>query len=576
MTFIQGARYRWQLPEDISQQTQDLCVAHNIPVPLIQTLLNRNIDTHEKITDFLFTPAHAHVAPASLLHDAQKAVERIKHAIDKKEKILIAGDYDVDGMTSTALMMLCLTPLNDKTNYFLPHRIRDGYGLSPEVIQKAAQNDFTLVITVDNGITAIDAAKEAQKFGVDLIITDHHEPQEILPEAFAIINPLHPACAYPNKTLAGVGVAFKLMGLLYEQLGQELPAKVYELLMLGTIADMVPLLGENRYWVRHGLTMAQNNLSPALSLLKNNARIATEKTLGATDIAFSLAPQLNALGRLQDPRQGVQFLVSNNKAQLEPIAQLLASLNDERKEIEKSISAEIDAAIATKRIDLEHERIIMAGSKHWPIGVIGLVASRLVAQYGRPALLFHINTQGLAKGSGRSIEQFNLFNALEKCRHILNHFGGHACAAGVSLEAQKLPELKQELEKIIAQQLPFEELSPKLILDAPAQLADFNGHFVDSMAYLSPFGTQNKEPVFYTPDVSLIGAPQLLKGAHVKCRIFANGVNKSVIFFNRPELFAWFEKQQDKPFDIAAHVTENYWQGTRSVELHGVDVASKT
>lgn len=573
MQIIQGVKYRWHMPNATFEQTNDLSAAHNLPIPLIQVLLNRGINSHDKITSFLFTPEQTNVTSSQLLADAPKAVDRILRAIDQKEKILIVGDYDVDGISATALMLICLLPLNERVNYFLPHRVHDGYGLSPKTIALAAQNKYSLVITVDNGISAFQAAQTAQEKSIDLIITDHHQPMEHLPVAHTIVNPARADCSYPFKELAGVGVAFKLMQLLYERLGRQLPEKVYELLMLGTIADMVSLIGENRYWVRYGLVQARKNASYSLQLLCKNVRLADEKKLSATDVAFFIAPQLNALGRLQDPRQGVHFLVSNNQEQVISIAHLLAELNEARKDVEQIMSAEIHEAIAAGRINLDNERVIMAASSQWPQGIIGLVASRLVAEYGRPALLFHLGENGIAKGSGRSIISFNLFKALQETRDLLNHFGGHACAAGISLPADKLPELKSRLEQLIAQTVSLHELIPTIDVDAHAQLHDLNGHFIDSLAYLAPFGTMNKEPVFYFANVCLVAEPQLLKGTHVKCRVFSQGVLKPVIFFNRPELFSWLVQQQDRPFNLAASVQENFWQGTRSVQLRGIDVA---
>lgn len=250
---VQGEKYIWKLPTFEQKVVADIAVTYNLSFPIAQTLAMRGLTSSEAIDSFLFSSFERDVAHASLLKDAEHSVDRILAAIKNKEPILVFGDYDVDGITSSAMMMICLLPLGAKINFFLPHRVRDGYGLSTKIVERAAQNKYKVIVTVDNGITAFEPAQRAKELGIDLIITDHHRPHERVPDAFAIVNPNQNDCAYPFKTLAGVGVTFKLLSLLYEKKGLQLPAKSYELLLLGTIADVVPLMGENRFWVRYGL-----------------------------------------------------------------------------------------------------------------------------------------------------------------------------------------------------------------------------------------------------------------------------------------------------------------------------------
>jgi single-stranded-DNA-specific exonuclease len=572
-TKISGLNYQWILPSYDNDKVHDLSAFYNFSIPLMQTLVNRGLDSKEVLDLFLFTNEQL-VGDPSLLKDADKAVDRIISAIKNKEKILVAGDYDVDGITSTSMMMLCLIPLGAQVNYFLPHRVRDGYGLSSKIVGRAADNGYTVIITVDNGITANEPAKLAKERNVDLIITDHHRPQDPLPDAFAIVDPVQQDCLYPFKLLAGVGVAFKILSLLYKKLNKPLPQKAYELLLMGTVADVVPLLGENRYWVRHCLQRLDDHQSYSFSALKNNVKLA-EKPISSLDIAFSIAPQLNALGRLEDPRKGVHFLIGAKRADVDHVAQVLHELNEARKDVERVILNEIEQVIDSGQINLEKENIIVAASKKWPPGVIGLVASRLMSAYGKPTLLFHLTKDGKAKGSARSIPAFDLFSALQECSELLDHFGGHACAAGLSLKVENLPLLKDKLEKKILEKLTPEDLEPKIELDALLQLGDLKGKFMDDMRLMEPFGSMNNAPVFYIPDVTLVDEPILLKDQHVKCKIFSQGTIKPVIFFSRPELFKTFLELKDDSFDLAATVMENYWQGTRSIELKGVDVAIK-
>lgn len=571
-TTIKGAKYLWRVPSGEVASALDIASSFNLSFPIAHTLMARGFGSREQIEQFLFSSFERDVAHPSLLKDADKAVDRIIKAINQKERILVFGDYDVDGITSSSLMMLCLLPLGAQVNFFLPHRVKDGYGLSTKVVKRAAENNYTLIVTVDNGITAIEPVVEANKCGIDVIITDHHRPHEQVPDAYAIVNPAQSDCAYPYKKLAGVGVIFKVLSLLYERLGKQLPPKAYELLLLGTVADVVPLTGENRFWVRHGLNIVNKFESHSLRVLKSNGKIV-KPAIGSTDVGFGIAPQINALGRLEDPRRGVKFLIGSDVAEVERVGTVLFELNQARKTIERSIFEQVVAQIDSGNINIEQENIILAASNNWPPGVIGLVASRLVSTYGKPTLLFHLTKDGLAKGSCRSIDGFNIFDALAEGRDIIESFGGHSQAAGLSVKVDRLPELKDHLEKIVAQKLTPDDLQLKLALDAPITLSEVNHKLMADMQHLEPFGHENKQPIFYARNVVLVEKPQLLKDLHVKCKVFADGVIKPMILFNRPELFDLLMAQEQEPFDVAVQVVENHWNGHVNIELIGYDIA---
>lgn len=560
------------MPSVDTYKSASLSALYNLSPAIIQTLLTRGLQTQEEIDRFLFSSFEEDVTHPTALKDAQKAVERIIQAIDNQEKILVFGDYDVDGITSSSLVLMALIPLGAQINFYLPHRVKDGYGLSKKIVERAAANGYRLIVTVDNGITAIEPVAYAKECGIDVVITDHHKAHDTLPDAYAIVNPNQPACTYPHKNLAGVGVIFKVLSLLYEYKQQKLPEKIYELLLLGTIADVVPLVGENRFWVRHGLYCINKKKSFSFEVLKNNGRL-TKPIISATDIGFSITPQINALGRLDDPRDGVKFLIGTDQQEITRIGTVLYALNESRKDIERAIFNQVQEKIENKEINLDTESIIMAASSQWPPGVIGLVASRLVAAYGRPAILLHVTHNGIAKGSCRSIPEFNIFEALHESRDLLDTFGGHAHAAGLALRVESVALLKQRLEETIALRVTPTDLQQKVIIDAPLTLADVNKKLMQDMHHLEPFGHHNRQPLFYIKRVVVMQKPQLLKDLHVKCMLFSEGTIKPIIFFNRPDIFEELMQIGQQPFSVVAHISENYWQERSSIELTGIDIA---
>ena len=317
--------------------------------------------------------------------------------------------------------------------------------------------------------------------GIDLIITDHHRPHSDIPKAYAVINPNQVDCNYPCKYLAGVGVAFKLASLIYEQRNLELPSKVHELLLLGTVADVVPLIDENRYWVRHGLATINKNRSNAVTVLAQNSKLTKER-LSSLDIGFMIAPQINALGRLDDCREAVKFMISSDYSEVERIGLTLLKMNDERKKVDRKIYEQVEGAIINHVINLEQENVILACNQDWPAGVIGLVAGKLMHNYGKPSILFHVDKKNnLAKGSCRSIPEFDIFNALDQNKHLLESFGGHTSAAGLSLKLENIPEFKNNLEELVSKTVKPEDLQPKLTIDADLDLVDANRNLMKDL-----------------------------------------------------------------------------------------------
>jgi len=568
---IWGQKFLLQLKKSDFSRVVEIANKFNISIPIAQVLYNRGFTQEEQIRSFLFSSFEKDTHSPLLLKSADVAVERILQAITNQEKILVFGDYDVDGITATALFMSSLLPLGAKINFHLPNRAIDGYGLSKKVVKNAAAAGFKLIITVDNGITAFDAAKEAAKQKIDLIITDHHLPHEILPKALAIVDPNQSDCLYPYKKLSGAGVVFKLLSLIYERRSLQLPPKAYELLMLSTVADVMPLTGENRFWVQFGLAKINQKRSYAINVLALNSKLEKSR-FNSLDIGFKIAPQLNALGRLSDPRDAVKFLISSDKDEVDQIGKTLFEMNEARKKIEREIYEEIVCAINQKKIDLQKENVIIASAMSWPAGVIGLVAGRLMHSFGRPAFLFHMVENGILKGSCRSIPAFNVFECLKENEDLLLTFGGHSCAAGLSLKHENLPKLKERLEEKITKELTPYDLMQKVEVDAELSLSDVNSKLVEDLVMLEPFGNQNVQPVFFIKNVTLLKAPQLLKDKHVKISVFSDGVIKPVIFFDRQDLYQTLSEIGEKSFSFVGSVSVNEWQGRSSIELEGLDV----
>lgn len=568
-----GSKYVWNIPEVDHTLVQTISHQHNLMPPIAHVLAARGYKTEDAINAFLFSSYESDVPHPSSMKGIVVAAERIIKAIKNEEKILIFGDYDVDGVTSSSVALTALIPLGARVNFFLPNREKDGYGLSSKAVKRAKENGYNLIVTVDNGVAAFEAAEKARELGIDLIITDHHKPHDHLPPALTIIDPHQEDCPYPFKHLAGVGVIFKLMTLIYQLLGlKRLPEKVYELLMLGTVADVVPLLGENRFWVRHGLHTINNYRSNAMRMLAQNGNV-TKDELTSLDIGFMIAPQINALGRLSDPRDAVRFMISADNEEVQRVGKILKEINEERKKIDGAIFESLDQLIKQKVINLDQDKAIIASDKNWPAGVIGLVAGKLMHSYGRPTILLHLDSHGIAKGSCRSIPEFNMFNALTACQDLLIQFGGHACAAGLKLKQSNIPELKNRLNQLINEQVPESLLQPKITLDAPLSLGDITPTFIQHLEHLEPFGNQNPQPMFLIEDVSQLKPPQLLKDKHIKTTVFSQGAVKPLIIFNRPDLYEPLLQHEDKQFTLAAHVVVNEWNGNTNYDLHGVDIA---
>ncbi|MCV9885254.1 single-stranded-DNA-specific exonuclease RecJ [Metabacillus halosaccharovorans] len=501
------ANTRWMIQSSDETFIQNL--RENLSVtPLVASLLvNRGINSVEAAQEFLDTDSQTFHDPF-LLKDMDKAVQRIQKAIHNNEHILVYGDYDADGVSSTTVLLTTLRKLGAKADFYIPNRFSEGYGPNEAAFRLAHERGFSLIITVDTGIAAVHEADIAKGLGVDLIITDHHEPGPVLPDALAIIHPKQPECMYPFKELAGVGVAFKLSHAL---LG-EVPTDLLEVAAIGTIADLVALHGENRLIAKRGINQLKTTNRIGLKALLKIANVKLQE-INEDTIGFALGPRINAVGRLQSADPAVDLLLSDNEEEAMMIAEEIDLLNKERQKLVNTMTEEAIEEVNT-RFPIEQNPVLVIAKEGWNPGVVGIVASRLVDRFYRPTIVLSIDKEkGIAKGSARSIVGFDLFENLSTCRDILPHFGGHPMAAGMTLQLEDVNELRERLVEKAHMILTEDDFIPVTRVDVSCKLEDITVKSIEEMQQLSPFGMNNPKPIIHLEDMTLanvrkIGAEQ--------------------------------------------------------------------
>jgi single-stranded-DNA-specific exonuclease len=470
-------------------------------------------------------PSLAHLHSPYLMSGMRQAVDRLEAAIDRKEGVLIYGDYDVDGTTAIVILKTAIELCGGSADFHVPHRIREGYGMKDEVIEHAASSGTRLIISVDTGIRAFAAAETAQRLGVDLIVTDHHLPgQDGVPTAFTVLNPNQPGCEYPCKVLCGAGVAFKLAQALMEKRLVDkdltrLMTSFMKMVAIATIADAVPLTGENRVFAKLGLDALRRAVNPGLKALLELAQVPTNRPPTSTDIAFRIAPRLNAAGRMDVARDVVELFSVKDPARAKEIAGRLDQLNAERQEEERRILQAI-AGRFEQEPELCNAYCVVVDGEGWHRGVIGITATRVVERYGRPALVLS-HDGGEAHGSGRSIRAFHLLDALESCHELFTRYGGHSHAVGFSLPSDRVPQLRAHLDQYARQRLTPADFEPLLDLDADLSLDQVTPELFQALGRLEPFGQANPEPIFSARGVRLVAPPKILKDKHVKLKLAA-------------------------------------------------------
>ncbi len=483
------------------------------PLPVAQAMVNRGIDTLDKARHYLEPSLDDLHDPYDLL-DLDRAVARIRLALEKNERILVHGDYDVDGITSTYLLHSAITELGGRVEYRIPHRTKDGYGLTPEAIDEARRRGCTLVVTVDCGITAVEAVRHANSLGIDTVITDHHEPPPVLPEAAAIVNPHRVGCAYPFKQLAGVGVTFKLVeALMRGRGGLERASEFLDVVAIGTIADVVPLIGENRILARLGLDRL--NRAPRLGLraLIDVAGLGG-KQISSGQIAFVLAPRINAAGRMGNAEQGLRLLLARDAGEARVCAESLEEDNMLRRRYDEEALIEASARVESE-LDWPNCSSIVLWSDRWHPGVIGIVASRLVERYQRPTVLVSVSGER-GRGSGRSLPGLDLNQLLTQCHELLEAYGGHAFAAGLTVHVDRLAEFRERFERLVRERISLEDCVPRLLIDGELRLAECDMDLVGWLERMSPHGLGNPEPLFTCTDAAVQSASAVGNGRHLR------------------------------------------------------------
>ena len=556
-----------------AQAVSSAAEKNGIPQLLASILLNRGLAPSEFKT-FLSKSKQGILNPMTML-DMDKAVERIKSALEEKEKIVIYGDYDVDGITSTALLFGFLKSMGADIEYYIPDRKDEGYGINIIAVNKLIKEGVKLLITVDCGITAIGEIEFAKLQGMDVVVTDHHTCKERIPTAaVAVLNPKREDDEYEFDALAGVGVAFKLVLALAMNMGlntSEVFDKYVELAAIGTIADVVPLTSENRVIVEKGLALLQNPSRWGIKALLEISGVADKKVTTAT-VAFALAPRINAAGRLSTATTAVELLLTESEEKAEEIARELDTSNKERQQTELEIHQEAIAMIESDK-DFEKKNVIVLAKEGWHNGVIGIVASRLVEHFHRPCILISLDN-GKGKGSGRSVGNFNLFNALSACENMLTNFGGHAVAAGLGINEDKLAEFDEAINKYAKENLTAEDLVPVVKVDCVLGGANLNIATAKLLSTLEPYGMGNETPVFAIKDVRVISVSAVgIEKKHLKMQIEKDGVRINTIGFGMGE-FVDILKYGDE-IHLAAKLDINNFQGNETAQLVLCDIKMK-
>ncbi len=574
---------RWVLKKQgESSVVQHLSEVLNIDTSLANLLAQRDIKTFDEAKSF-FRPSLDDLHDPFLMNDMKVAVERIEAAIRNEEKVLIYGDYDVDGTTAVALVYSFLSNYYDNIEYYIPDRYDEGYGISYKSIDYAAENNFSLVIVLDCGIKAVEKIKYAKDKGIDYIIGDHHRPGEVLPDAVAVLDPKRADSTYPFDELSGCGVGFKLVQAFAQK--NNIPfrtiKKYLDLVVVSIASDIVKITGENRILAYYGLKLVNSNPRPGIeAILKfsnvskknenNNGEPAFTKNMTISDLVFLVGPRINAAGRIEDAENSVKLLLAKSLEEAEELAKQIDDFNTERKNLDFQITLEAHEMIKNDKKLLEAKTTVVY-NESWHKGVIGIVASRLIESFYRPTVVL-TKSNGLITGSARSVKDFDVYDAVDACSDLLEHFGGHKYAAGLSLKPENLVAFQKRFEEYVASTIKENMLTPEIEIDAKLCLNDINKKFFRILKQFAPFGPGNMSPVFMTENVIDTGFSRIVGKNHLKLDVVhphIRGYPISAIAFQQSDAY---DIVKSGPFNICYHIEENEWNGVVKLQLNIKDI----
>ncbi|MEO8172021.1 MAG: single-stranded-DNA-specific exonuclease RecJ [Sediminibacterium sp.] len=558
---------RWNILKADEEKTNLLREALKINKTLCSILVQRGIDDFEKAKHY-FRPQLSDLHDPWLMKDMDKAVTRILTAFEKAEKILVFGDYDVDGTTSVASLYQFIHNIYSDTDFYIPHRYREGYGVSKLGIDFAKENGFTLIVSLDCGIKSVELITYAKTLGIDFIVCDHHLPDKELPPAVAILNPKQKDCNYPYKELCGCGVGFKLMMALSEKLG--LPEESYlnylDLVATAIAADIVPITDENRTLAFYGLKKVNDNPCPGIRALMQLAGV--QKYMHITNLVFVIAPRVNAAGRMDDARKAVQLFVEQDYTKALAFAEMLQSDNVDRREADSSITEEALALIQNDPGSINRKTTVVY-QEHWHKGVVGIVASRLIETYYRPTVVLTRSGNYVA-GSARSVAGFNLYEAIHACREHLLGYGGHFAAAGMTLLPENVEAFSAAFDREVSLLITEELLTPEIIIDAEISFSEVTPSLFSILLQMEPFGPENMRPVFIAKNVHDAGFSKIVKEQHIRFVLKQNNITLTGIGFNMAAKFPLLQNRQ--PLDIVFTIDENEWNGEKNLQLKMIDL----
>ena len=546
-------------PSIVKKLSDELSIAPS----LATILVNRGIDDFEKARRY-FRPSEEQFHDPFLMEGMYQAVDRILSARSKSEKISVYGDYDVDGTNGASMLYLFFKELGCDVSYYIPDRIKEGYGISRAGIDHAKEIGTTLLVSIDCGITAVDQVEYARSLGMDVIICDHHEPNDQLPKAVAVLDPLKATCGYPFKSLCGTGVGFKLIQALARTVGTESTVGKYlDYVALATTADIVPLIDENRAFVKMGLELITNNPRPGIKALLDSAGLKSE-VMTTAQVVFVMAPRINAVGRLGDAKRAVELLVTDDYDSAVEFARVLEQENINRRKIDEDVFIHAQQLVE-EFLDVESDGAIILHQEQWHPGVVGIVASRMVEKYYRPSIMM-TTVDGVAKGSARSIAGFNIYQALKRCEDKLLQFGGHKYAAGLTLEVDRIEEFKEAFNAVVKELLTEDLRTPVITIDAEIDLGELTPKYTRLLKQFSPFGPKNMRPTFVARRVEAMGPARIVGKNHLRFKIRKNHITLDCIGFNLGHLLERFSNG-NRYFDIVFAVDESDFSGVQLPQL---------